>query len=150
MEGMVHLTMERVDWFLLLQSAPPEPINDPPPHLLLQFMRFQHFLVLLRLVHAQVHEELAALRDLPQKPPARRVIFLVLLQVLRQERNSLRQDRDLHLRGPGVLRVQTVFRNEIPLRRALDSHTLVQGNKPPRLQGVAGTREEAWTDCNCT
>ena len=91
-------------------------------------MRLQHRLILLRLVHLQVIEELAALRDLAEKTATRGEILLVLGQVLAQKVDLLREDGDLHRRGACVGLVDLVLRNETFLRGALEHGKGMEGN----------------------
>lgn len=85
-------------------------------------MRLQHFLVLLRLIHAQIGKELSALSHLSKKPAACGVIFLMFMEVIRKQFDLFGQNRNLHLWGTCVLRMSAMLCDERFLRRALDRH----------------------------
>lgn len=85
-------------------------------------MRLQHFLVTLGLVHLEVIEELAALRDLAEETPAGGEVLLVFGQMLAQEIDLLGEDRDLHGGGTGVALVGLVLGDESFLGSALEGH----------------------------
>lgn len=87
-------------------------------------MRLQHFLIRIRLVHAEVIQELAALRDFAKEPPARGEVLLVLGQMRREKIDLLGEDGDLHLRGAGVFVMGAVFGDESLLGCALDGHRM--------------------------
>jgi hypothetical protein len=54
----------------------------------------------------KIIQQATALADHHQKAAAGAVVFLVALQVFRQVVDPLREQRDLHISGPGVLLVQ--------------------------------------------
>ncbi len=85
-------------------------------------MRLQYLLILLRLIHLEVIEEFSPLRHFPKKPASRRVVFLVLLEMLRQQSDFFCVNGDLHLRGTGIFGMGSVLRNEIFLLSTLDRH----------------------------
>lgn len=90
--------------------------------LLLQFVLLQYILVSIRLIHAQIGEQFAALGYFAKQSAACRVIFLVVLQVIRQESDGLGEDRDLHLRGACILCMRTMLGDKSFLCGLLDSH----------------------------
>ena len=90
--------------------------------LLLQSMLLYHFLILIRLIHPEVIQEIAAVRHFAQKSASGRVIFLVTLKVLRESANFLGDNGNLHLRGAGVFRVRAIFCDNRFLLCALERH----------------------------
>lgn len=66
--------------------------------LLLQFVLLQHLLIVLGLIHAKVREQLSAVSDFAEKTAAGRVILPMIFQMIREERDSFGEDRDLNLR----------------------------------------------------
>jgi hypothetical protein len=76
------------------------------PQLFSQVQLIDQFLIAIRLRPAQIIEQAPALGDHFQETATRRMIFGVALQVFRQLRNPVRQQRDLHVRAAGVLPVQ--------------------------------------------
>ncbi len=85
-------------------------------------MHLEHLLVLRRLIHLEVIQELAAVCDFTEQPAAGAVVLLVILQVLGEHLDLGGQDRDLHLRRAGVLFVGLRFLNQLLLFRALEGH----------------------------
>lgn len=69
-------------------------------------------LVFLGLVHSEIREDLATLRDLPKEPTTSGVILLVLMEVLCEFTDLLREDGDLHLRRSRVLIMEAVLGDE--------------------------------------
>lgn len=90
--------------------------------LLLQLMLLQYRLVLLRLIHAEVIEELATLGDLAEKTTSCREILLMLGEVLAQEIDLLGENGNLHLRRPGVFVVCAMLGDETLLGGGLECH----------------------------
>lgn len=85
-------------------------------------MFLDHFLVLLRLIHAQVVQEVSAVRDFAKEAVARGVVLLVIMQVLRQVTDLIRQNGNLHGRRTGVLLMLTMLGDEFLFLRALEGH----------------------------
>ena len=85
-------------------------------------MRLKGLLVILRLIHAQVREQFAALRNFAEQSPATGVIFLMFLQMLRQIIDLLGQNRDLYLRGTGIFFVRLVLIDQLFLLSSLEGH----------------------------
>ena len=85
-------------------------------------MCFDHLLVLLRLIHTEVREELAALCNFGEESAAGGIILLVFLQMLRQERDFLREYRDLHMGRPRVLLVRLMLGNQRLFCFSLERH----------------------------
>ncbi len=94
--------------------------------LFLQPLCLQHLLILLRLVHAQVIQELAALSDFAKQTAAGGVILLVFLQVIGQHRDFLCENRDLDLGGAGVLFVELAVFDQLLLGTALEGHRTLE------------------------
>src|SRR5271165_4267463 len=69
-------------------------------------------LVTLGIVFLQIVQQTTPLADQHEKAPARAVVFLVRLEVLRQLPNTLAQQRDLYFRASGIRCVRTVLINE--------------------------------------
>src|SRR5580698_4532437 len=69
-------------------------------------------LVTLGIVFLQIVQQTTPLADQHEKAPARTVVFLVRLEVLRQLANALAQQRDLYFRTSGIRCVRTVLVNE--------------------------------------
>ena len=90
--------------------------------LFLQLVLFQDLLVLVRLVHFEVREEFATLRDLAEQTLATGLIFPMILQVTRQETDLLGKEGDLNLRAAGVFGVLAVLGDQIFLCGALEDH----------------------------
>lgn len=88
--------------------------------LLLQFVLLHHILVLLRLIHLEVVEKRAAFGDFAKEPAASGVILLVLFEVLGEEIDLLREDRDLHMGRTGVFGVGAVLANQLLLIGAFE------------------------------
>ena len=85
-------------------------------------MQLEHALILLRLVHAEVVQQLAALCNFSEESAACRMILLVILQVSSEQNDFLREDRDLNLWGAGVLFVSLTVGDKLLLGAALDCH----------------------------
>lgn len=85
-------------------------------------MLLEHLLVLLRLVHAEVREQFAALGNLAEQSPAGGVILLVLLEVIREHRDFLRKNSDLNLRRARILFVELAIRDQLLFGAALERH----------------------------
>jgi hypothetical protein len=68
--------------------------------------------VTLGIVFLQIVQQTTPLADQHEKAPARTVVFLVRLEVLRQLANALTQQRDLYFRTSGIRCVRTVLVNE--------------------------------------
>lgn len=85
-------------------------------------MRFQNLLVFLRLVHAEVVQQFAALSNHAEETAAGGVVFLVLLEVIREHTDLLGEDGDLNLRGARILIVDLGIRDQLLLGLALERH----------------------------
>lgn len=90
-------------------------------------MRLEDFLVLIWLVHTEVREKLSAACNLAEKPFAGGIILLVLMKVLRQFANGLRENGNLHLRRPGIALVGLVLGNDFLLLDTLERHKMRGG-----------------------
>lgn len=90
--------------------------------LFLEFIRFNHLLILLRSVHPEVIKEGAAARDFPEQATARGVILLMILQMLRQHFDLATQNGDLHMRRSGIFFVDAVFLDQVFLNGTFDGH----------------------------
>ncbi len=62
------------------------------------------------------------MRHLAEESSAPGVILFVILQMLREQGDLLRQNRDLHLGRSRVLRMRAVLGDEVFFLRALDGH----------------------------
>lgn len=60
----------------------------------------------------EIVQKSASLTDHHQKTSSRTVVFLVLLKVLRETIDSLRENGDLNVRRPGVLLMKLEIRNQ--------------------------------------
>jgi hypothetical protein len=85
-------------------------------------MLLENLLILGGLVHLEVRQVLAALRDFAKKPAARGVILFVTLQMVGEKFNLLGEQRDLHLRRARILFVKAAFLNDLLLLRAFQGH----------------------------
>ena len=85
-------------------------------------MLLDHFLILLRLVHAQVIEEVSAMRDFAKESVAGGVIFLMRLKVLCEETDFLGQNSNLYGRRSRIFRMLTMLADECFFLRALEGH----------------------------
>ena len=85
-------------------------------------MLLEHLLVLGRLIHLEVREEFATLRDFAEEAFAGGLVLLVILQMTREEADLLGQDGDLHLRAAGIFGVLAVLGNQVLFRGALEGH----------------------------
>jgi len=83
-----------------------------PIALFLEPMLLEDPLVFLGLVHLEVREDLSTLCDLPKEPATSGMILLMLMEMLCEFTNLLREDGDLHLRRSRILIMKTVFRDE--------------------------------------
>lgn len=90
--------------------------------LFLETVLLENGLVVVRLVHAEVVQKLAALCNLAKQSAACGVILLVFLKVASEETDFLGEDRDLHLGGAGVFFVNLAVGNQFLLGFALDGH----------------------------
>ena len=81
-------------------------LNHAFGNLLTQFQLLGDRLVTGQVGVMQVVEQTAALANHHQKSTTRAVIFLVALQMLGQMVDALREQRDLHVCGTGVLLVR--------------------------------------------
>jgi len=79
-------------------------------------------LVLNRLGSLQVIKVLAALVDQPHKTAARRMIALVRAEVFTQAADSLGEQSNLYLRGPGILRVALILSEYFALSFRRQTH----------------------------
>ena len=94
-------------------------------------MLLKHGLIRLGLIHLQVREEFSALCDLAEQTAAGCVILLVLLEVLRQEIDLIREEGDLHVRRSGVLGVHAVLLDQFLLVFALEHKKGSEGQEQP-------------------
>ena len=85
-------------------------------------MLLEHFLIVIRLVHAEIREELAALSDFAEQTATGGVIFLVIFQVISKESNRLGEDGNLNLRGTRVLCMRAVLGDKRLFLGLLDGH----------------------------
>jgi len=85
-------------------------------------MLLYHFLILRRLVHAEIVQEIAAVCHFAKQSAASGVIFLVTLKMLRESANFLGDNGNLHLWRTGVFRVCAIFCDNRFLLCALERH----------------------------
>ena len=71
-----------------------------------QFQFFRDRLITVQVVVLQIFQQTPALADHHQQSAARTVILFVVLQMLGQMIDPLREQRDLHVRRPRVAIVQ--------------------------------------------
>lgn len=81
--------------------------------LLLQLIRLKHLLVLLGLVHAEVVQDLPALRDFGEESPAGGFILRVFLQMFCQKIDFRGKNRNLDVRRSRILVVYLMFADEL-------------------------------------
>ena len=81
-----------------------------------QFQLFRDRLVSFAVRALQIIQKAATLANHHQQPATRTMVFLVALQMLGQMVNPLRQQRDLHVSRPGVVRVQLELFDGLRLR----------------------------------
>jgi len=74
----------------------------------------EHTLVTLRRVDLQIGQQTPALGNQDQQTPARRVIFLVCLEMLGQLQDTSTQQRNLHFRRPCVRLMYLVSGDNLP------------------------------------
>lgn len=98
------------------------PLDILSDDLFLEIECVDRLLIILRLVHTEVVEQLAAAGNLGQKSTASGVVFLVILEVLGHHRDFLGEDSNLHRWRTGVLVVCAVFADECLLRGTLERH----------------------------
>lgn len=84
-------------------------------YLLLEFQSILEFFECFRILPFQVFEEAAAFIDFFEQPTAAGVVLLVSLQVFSEELYFLGEDRDLHLRRPGIRCMGAEFFNKLLL-----------------------------------
>lgn len=114
----------------------------------LQTVRLEHLLVLRRLVHLQVHEELAALRDHAEQSFAGVVVLLVFLKVLRHLVDAARENRNLYRCGARVLCVILMLLDQCLLLRALQRHGRVGTGRKECAPGLGGEKSP-WKRGRC-
>jgi hypothetical protein len=88
----------------------------PSEKLFAQLELFRDRLVTAQIGVLQVIKEAAALADHHEQSATGAVILLVALQMLGQMVDPLREQRDLHIGGTGVLRVRLKLFNRLYLR----------------------------------
>jgi len=93
--------------------------------LFLQIQRVDHLLVVLRLVHPEVREELAAARDLGDESATRGIVLPVIFEMLGHLFDLLRENGDLDGGRARVLLVKAVLGDDLLLRSALENHRVV-------------------------
>ncbi len=109
----------------------------------LQTMRLEDRLVDLWLIHAEVRQQFAALRNHAKQTLASIVIFLVLLEVLCHLIDPIRQDRNLHCCRAGIFFVSLMLLDQGFLLGTLERHKRwEQGEKriPPGPTCVIAVR----------
>lgn len=94
-------------------------MQNPLP---LELVGLQYLLVDIRVIHPKVVEERATACDFAKQSAACGEIFLMFLQVLGEKRDLFGENRDLDLRGTGILIVCAMLLDERFLRSTLDCH----------------------------
>ena len=90
--------------------------------LLIDIECLEHLLIGLAVVHLEVREELSSTCDLREESAACGVIFLVLLEMLRNLSNLFTENADLHLRRTRVFCMCGVFSYDLLLVGFLERH----------------------------
>ena len=81
-----------------------------------EFQGADQFVILLDVPAFEVIEQAASLRDHLEQSAPRVVVFLVRFEMLGELIDALREQRDLHLRRPGVAPVRLIRGDDLFLR----------------------------------
>ena len=91
------------------------PAHDPVPQLLAELELLSNALITADVSRVEIIQQTPALANHHQQPPAGTVVLLVLLQVLCQMIDPLRQQRYLNIRRTSISLVQLEIANRLCL-----------------------------------